>query len=335
MKKNFKSIFTLIQLLVSAACQIGVLPLYYLKKKNKKMPYNACKASASCPNGALHIFRRKMLHTAKPCFIRSAFTLIELLVVIAIIAILAAMLLPALQRAREAGFSTDCINRQKQIGIMLLSYSEDFKGNSPAPYYDTKDTFTMWAPRLWKHGYAGVGYANLDDSIKQAHAKFLCPRLNPLQAGKYYSTSASSAFCNQSYGMMLFPSDRTASPSYSFIGKLDPAQALTRFYIMKRIPRPSAYGWISDSYVGTAGNTVFDGMYYTIKMNGTEGIVPMHRTITSNTAGIALIHNGSANNLMTDGHVKSLRQGDFSFLAAKPNAENGNGIWSRLHYYVF
>ena len=86
--KNCKSPFTLIELLVSKTCQTGVLPLYYLKKENKKMPYYACEASASCPNGALHIFRRKMLHTAEPCFIRSAFTLIELLVVIAIITIL-------------------------------------------------------------------------------------------------------------------------------------------------------------------------------------------------------------------------------------------------------
>ncbi|MBQ8754077.1 MAG: hypothetical protein IJZ19_03535, partial [Lentisphaeria bacterium] len=78
-----RAAFTLIELLVGKTCQTGVLPLYYLKKENKKMPYYACEASASCPNGVLHIFRRKMLHTAKPCFIRSAFTLIELLVVTA------------------------------------------------------------------------------------------------------------------------------------------------------------------------------------------------------------------------------------------------------------
>ena len=82
-KKLFKyrpASFTLIELLVSAACKVRVLPLYLFKKTTRKMPYNACKASASCPNRALHIFRRKMLHTAEPCFIRSAFTLIELLV---------------------------------------------------------------------------------------------------------------------------------------------------------------------------------------------------------------------------------------------------------------
>ena len=123
-----QKLFTLIELLVSKTCQTGVLPLYYLKKENKKMPYYACEESASCPNGALHIFRRKMLHTAEPCFIRSAFTLIELLVVIAIIAILAAMLLPALQQARQRAHNTTCLNNLKQLTFAYIAYAPDNGG---------------------------------------------------------------------------------------------------------------------------------------------------------------------------------------------------------------
>lgn len=57
---------------------------------------------------------------------RNSFSLIELLVVIAIIAILATMLLPALNQARESARSTSCLNNLKQLGVMHLSYAQDY-----------------------------------------------------------------------------------------------------------------------------------------------------------------------------------------------------------------
>jgi len=103
----------------------------------------------------------------------AAFTLVELLVVIAIIAILAALLLPALSTAKERGMRACCISNLRQIGVSMMLYSEDFTDKIlPTDGYMPHD--------IWHYKVANLGYLLTEKYLPMPPSRnhvFYCPSL--------------------------------------------------------------------------------------------------------------------------------------------------------------